>query len=241
MGQTGWDAFGGIEAYISFRRITLSINNPDVEEGDLLSLDVFPDMTLETLRSSIQAETRIDPSAQHLYHNGQLITDNSKTMEQLQIGDGELLALHVREMRGSGITGPAPPNREQQAGGSGGSRGRPQPGPPEQDPELVRLQILGDPRLRAEAERTHPQLAAVLDDPQQFAAQYTNNSDRERRERAERQRLIAQLNSDPFDIEAQTRIEEIIRQERVMENLQNAMEHNPEGNLAHHTSPPIGT
>ncbi|KUI68224.1 DNA damage-inducible protein 1 [Cytospora mali] len=196
------------------RRITLSINNPEAEDQDLLSLDIFPDMTLETLRSSIQAETRIEPNAQHLYHNGQLITDDSKTMEQLQIGDGEMLALHVRDMRGN--TG-VPVERAQQR--------RP---PPEQDPELVRLNIIGNPAARAEVQRTQPRIAETLDDPVRFAAAYRDAFDRERRERAERQRAIQALNADPFDVDAQARIEEIIRQERVMENLQNAMEHNPE-------------
>ena len=182
-------------------------------------------MTLETLRNSIQAETGILPTSQHLYHNGQLITDNTKTMEQLQIGNGEMLALHVRDLRGTtGI--PA------SAGGGGSSRGQPsaqrRPGP-EQDPELIRLQILGDPRLRAEAARQQPQLAAALDDPQRFAQIFRDSYDRERREREERQRQIAMLNADPFDPAAQAKIAEIIRQERVMENLQNAMEHNPEG------------
>lgn len=182
-------------------------------------------MTVETLRSSIQAETSIDPTAQHLYHNGLLITDDSKTMEQLQIGDGEMLALHVRDMRGTtGI--PDPSGRRQQPSG----QRRRGPGQ-EQDPELVRLQILGNPRLRAEAQRYQPQLAAALDDPQRFAQVFNESFDRERRERAERQRQIAQLNADPFDPEAQARIEEIIRQERVMENLQTAMEHNPEGEI----------
>lgn len=190
-------------------------------------------MNVETLRSSIQAETRIDPSAQHLYHNGVLITDNTKTMEQLQIGDGDMLALHVRDMRGStGI--PA-------AGGSGtSSSSRPpaaaQPGPArsgrpagQADPEVIRLQILGNPSYRAELQRTQPHLASVVDDPVRFAAAFSEVTDRERRDRMERQRQIAALNADPFDIEAQAKIEEIIRQERVMENLQNAMEHNPEG------------
>ncbi|GKT48536.1 DNA damage-inducible protein 1 [Colletotrichum spaethianum] len=174
-------------------------------------------MPVSTLREAIQAETTIAPTSQHLYHNGRLIQDDTKTMEQLQIADGEMLALHVRDMQGS--TGV--PDQ--------GRRGPPRRRPGGQDPELIRLQILGDPNLRAEATRQQPQLAAALDDPQRFAQLFNDSYDREQREREERQRQIARLNEDPFDVEAQAKIEEMIRQERVMENLQNAMEHNPEG------------
>lgn len=231
---------------IPHRRITLSISNPEAEDQDLLTLDIFPNMTIEALRDTIQAETRIDPTAQHLYHNGRLITDNNKTLEELSIGDGELLALHVRDMRGStGVPAsggaasssrPATAAAPQQARRAGGSSGAGGTAGMETDPEVIRLQILGNPTYRAELQRTQPQLASVVDDPQRFATAFRDAYDRERRERVERQRQIAALNSDPFDIEAQAKIEEIIRQERVMENLQNAMEHNPEGNrlpLAH--------
>ncbi|KZL66771.1 aspartyl protease (DNA damage-inducible protein 1), partial [Colletotrichum tofieldiae] len=197
-------------------RITLSITNPEIEDQDLLTLEIFPDMPVSTLREAIQAETTIAPTSQHLYHNGRLIQDDTQTMEQLQIADGEMLALHVRDMQGS--TGV--PDQ--------GRRGPPRRRPGGQDPELIRLQILGDPNLRAEATRQQPQLAAALDDPQRFAQLFNDSYDREQREREERQRQIARLNEDPFDIEAQAKIEEMIRQERVMENLQNAMEHNPE-------------
>ena len=47
----------------------------------------------------------------------------------------------------------------------------------------------------------------------------------------ERQNQIALLNDDPFNVEAQKKIEELIRQDRVIENLQHAYEHNPEGEL----------
>ncbi|AEO55410.1 hypothetical protein MYCTH_89563 [Thermothelomyces thermophilus ATCC 42464] len=179
-------------------------------------------MTIETLRSSIQAETTHHPSAQHLYHNGQLVSDNSKTLAELGVTDGDMLALHVRDMRGS-TTVPA----------GGGRSGRPaaRQHQPVQDPEVIRLQILGDPNLRGELARSRPDLVAALEDPQRFARLFADSLDRERREREERQRQIQLLNSDPFDVEAQAKIEEIIRQERVMENLQNAMEHNPEAEV----------
>jgi DNA damage-inducible protein 1 len=214
----------------SLRRITLSITNsePQSDEQDLLSLEVYPEMTIETLRSSIQAETTHHPSAQHLYHNGQLLTDNSKTLAELGVTDGDMLALHVRDMRGNTAVPAA--GRQQQVA-QGGPRSAPRP-PAQQDPEVIRLQILGDPNLRGELARSRPDLVAALEDPQAFARLFADSLDRERREREERHRQIQMLNADPFDPEAQAKILEIIRQDQVMENLQNAMEHNPEGNTA---------
>jgi DNA damage-inducible protein 1 len=172
-------------------------------------------MTLEALQNLIQAEARIEPQAQHIYHNGQLIADKNKTMSDLGIADHDMLALHVRDLH---------PQIEP------GTRGPPQPARPvQQDPELIRLQILGNAQLRAELQRQQPEMANALEDPQRFAQMFNASFDRDRRERLERQQAIERLNEDPFDVEAQARIEEMIRQERVMENLQNAMEHNPEG------------
>ena len=44
----------------------------------------------------------------------------------------------------------------------------------------------------------------------------------------ERQRDIERLNADPFDIEAQRKIEEAIQQQAVLENLEHALEYSPE-------------
>ena len=59
------------------RRITLTITNTDqqVDDQDLLSLEVYPEMTIDTLRDSIKAETGHLPISQHLYYNGKLVTD----------------------------------------------------------------------------------------------------------------------------------------------------------------------
>jgi len=213
---------------LSNRRITLTISVAEDQNDDaeLLPLEVYPEMDIGTLKNSVHVEIGFEPSSQHLYHNGQHITDNSKTLSELQIGDGEMLALHVRELRGSiGIpAGGANPPAQQ-----GGNRGGASASAPQQDPETIRLQLLGDPNLRAELSSRRPELASVLEDPQRFNEVWAQSYDRERRERAARHQQIQMLNSDPFNPEAQAKIEEIIRQERVMENLQNAMEHNPEG------------
>lgn len=185
-----------------------------------MSLDIFPDMPVATLRSSIEAETRIPTTSLHIYHNGQLLMDDTKTMAELSIGDGEMLAVHVRRMRATGPRpGAAGPGRAVAPRG-GGEIGR--------DAESVRLQILGSPELRAQLERVRPQMAAVLDDATRFREMWQQNSARESREQQERQAEIARLNADPFNLEAQAKIADMIRQEQVMDNLQKALEHNPE-------------
>lgn len=193
-----------------------------------MTLEIFPDMTVSTLRESIQADADIPLTSQHIYHNGRLLAEDTKTMEELQIGDGEMLAVHVRDMRANAN----PPQQPQQPQ----RRAQPQPRPQasggdrgENDPELLRLRILGSPALRQQLTQQHPELAAAVEDPARFRQILQDGQEREQRERLERQREIERLNEDPFNIENQTKIEEMIRQERVMENLQNAMEHNPEG------------
>ena len=76
---------------------------------------------------------------------------------------------------------------------------------------------------------TRPEFAAVIDSHERFAQVLRQMQEQEREEQMRRRQQIADLNADPFDIDAQMRIAEMIREERVQENLQNAIEHNPEG------------
>lgn len=140
-------------------------------------------------------------------------------MEQLQIGDGEMLALHVRDTSRPA----AAPQAQARPQASSQARG----GVP--DPETIRLQLLGNPELRAQAISQRPELAGVIENPERFAQALQRMQDQEREEQNRRRQHIADLNADPFDIDAQMRIAEMIREERVQENLQNAIEHNPEG------------
>ena len=198
----------------------MNITAPTHDDADLLSLEIPADTTVATLKESVQAESRIPKTSQHLYHNGQLLSDDSKTMEQLQIGDGEMLALHVRDTSRNPAAAAPQPARQQPASHARGG------GP---DPETIRLQLLGNPELRAQAISQRPELAGVIESPELFAQALQRMQDQEREEQNRRRQQIADLNSDPFDIDAQMRIAEMIREERVQENLQNAIEHNPEG------------
>ncbi|KAI7247631.1 hypothetical protein KC335_g18807, partial [Hortaea werneckii] len=91
-----------------------------------------------------------------------------------------------------------------------------------------RLSILGNPAAMAQVREQRPALAEAINDSNRFREVWMEmireDQDRER-ERMEQMRL---LNEDPFNVEAQAKIEEMIRQEQVQNNLQFAYEHNPE-------------
>lgn len=200
-------------------RLTFTISTPDLQnapEQDLLSLEVPSDTTVGLLKENLYGELRFPATSQHLYHNGNLLSDEAKTMEQLQIVDGDMLALHIRDMVGN--TGLPPPSAAQTASRQAA------PG----HAEAMRLRILGSPQTLVELQRQNPEMAAAVQDPARFREVWLRQTDVEHMERQRRQHEIANLNNDPFDVEAQARIEEMIREERVQENLQNAIEHNPE-------------
>lgn len=205
-------------------RVTFNIFGGAGDQDSLITLEIFPDMTIETVQQSLHAETNIPVSSQQIYFGGRLVTDTSRTMEQLGVSENDVLALHVRRARQPRPAAPAAaaapaPQATNQAQGQNR---------PPMDPELIRLGLLEDQAARNSLRGQHPELAAAVDNPAEFLRIFRETQDRETRERQERQREIAQLNLDPFNQEYQKKIEEMIRQERVIENLQSAMEHNPE-------------
>lgn len=104
--------------------------------------------------------------------------------------------------------------------------------PAQPDPEGVRQQLLMNPDAQNDLRRRDPELGAAINDPtrwrEAFAMRQRQAEDAER----ERQNQIQLLNEDPFNVEAQRRIEDLIRQDRVVENLQKAYDENPEGATA---------
>ena len=194
-------------------------------------MDLPPGLSLADLRAFVHAETNLSPNEQQFYLNNTVLQGDTKSVEELGVKDGDMLAMLMRQPR------PPPSSNPHAAMGSGrrlrtGVAGQPRQQGLGQDPdeiETTRLSILGNPGVLAQLNEQRPALADAVNDSARFRDVWMDmkekDDDRER-ERLEQMRL---LNEDPFNVEAQSKIEEMIRQQSVQENLQFAYEHNPEG------------
>lgn len=174
-------------------------------------------MTLADVKALVEGDTRIPAEAQHFFFNSRQIADASQTLERLQVKDGDMLGLAVRD--------PAQLGQRPRAGPQARSARRQRQGP---DPESLRLQLIGDARIRADIRRSAPELADAADDKDKFHDLFDQHQRKLAQAQAEREAHLAALNADPFNVDAQREIEEMIRMERVNENIEEAIQNNPE-------------
>lgn len=209
------------------RQITISITAPQgAVQQDLLTIDVGSDMTIGDLKAVIEGDSQIPSDTQILYHNGQELQDNSRSLGQANIKQDDMLGLLVRNHPSHPRSTNRPPGRTATAGAHGeGGRGAGSGA----DAEMIRLQALGNPGILSQIRAQNQELADAVHDSSRWSQIYDQMLRQQQNIEAQKQRELALLNADPFNVEAQGKIEEMIRQERVIENLQHAMDHTPEG------------
>ncbi|KAJ7055060.1 aspartyl protease-domain-containing protein [Mycena amicta] len=173
--------------------------------GQSFVIEIDAGMELENVMALLEAESGIAVAEQSISYNGQDLSAPKSTLRELGVTENNAMLLLRRKV----------PNMA----------GR----PVEQDSEMMRLQILGDPELMRQLRETQPELAAAAQsNPTRFADLLRQTRERQMDADLQRQREIQRLNNDPFDVEAQRRIEEAIRQQAVMENMEHALEYAPE-------------
>lgn len=171
--------------------------------GQTFVIEIDPNMELENVMALLEVESGIPVTEQSISYEGRDLSNPKATMRECGVGENAMLLLR-RKVNVAGRSG-------------------------EQDSEMMRLQILGDPDLMNQLRQTQPEIAhAAQNDPARFADLLRQLRARQSEAEIERQRDIERLNADPFDIEAQRKIEEAIRHQAVLENLEHALEYAPE-------------
>ncbi|KAL0950129.1 hypothetical protein HGRIS_010125 [Hohenbuehelia grisea] len=173
--------------------------------GQPFTVEIDPDMELENVMALLEAESGIPIAEQSISHEGRDLSNPKSTMRQLGVHtENATLMLRRKVVSATGQT-------------------------MEQDSEMMRLQLLGDPELMRQISSAQPELAqAAQNNPARFAELLRQTRERQYDAELARAREIERLNADPFDVEAQSKIEEAIRQQAIMENMEHALEYSPE-------------
>ncbi|PPQ69248.1 hypothetical protein CVT26_003660 [Gymnopilus dilepis] len=178
--------------------------------GHTFTVEIDPNMELENVMALLEAESSIPVGEQSISYEGRELTNGKATMRELGLtGNNAMLALRRKVVAAGRAI--------------------------EQDAEMMRLQLLGDPSLMAQLREASPYATLVAclwtnpqSNPARFAELLRQTRERQTNVEMERQNEIARLNANPFDVEAQRRIEEAIRQQAVLENMEHALEYSPE-------------
>lgn len=183
------------------------------EDGRTFPIDVDASIELENLKALLEADSTIPTDQQHLLHSGKPLHDDKATLSSLGVANDDLLILRDRRQSPSSssttttrTTAPAASSEEQAA-------------------EEVRNRILSDPAALSMLRSNNPTLADSLESPARFLSLL--RAQQSQMEQANPNPGLQDI-TDEFDIDAQRRIEENIRQQRVLENLEHAIEYSPE-------------
>ncbi|XP_036111204.1 protein DDI1 homolog 2 isoform X9 [Molossus molossus] len=211
------------------------------------SLQVDADFELHNFRALCELESGIPAAESQIVYAERPLTDNHRSLASYGLKDGDVVILRQKEnvdprpsahfpnlpridFRSIAVPGTSS-SRQRQAPGAHQSHSSPgeiASSPQGLDnPALLRDMLLANPHELSLLKERNPPLADALlsGDLEKFSRVLVEQQqDRARREQ-ERIRLFS---ADPFDLEAQAKIEEDIRQQNIEENMTIAMEEAPE-------------
>lgn len=177
------------------------------------TLDVDAEETVENMKALLEVEAGVPLTSQRLLHNSHELP-NSSILRSAGIVEGDLLILQVLS------PGPAAPGNNLSINADGSAV----------DPQALQQHLRSDPEVISQLLTTNPEFAqAILGDDVDalqhlLRQQHLQKLEFQRRQQEE----TALFNADPFDIEAQRKIESAIQQKNIDENWEAAIEHNPE-------------
>ncbi|XP_021288019.1 DNA damage-inducible protein 1 [Herrania umbratica] len=182
-------------------------------DEQILSLDVDPHETVENLKALLEVETTVPLQQQQLLYNGREMK-NFEKLSALGVKDEDLI------MMVSGAASSASAN-DLSFNPDGSAV----------NPGAFQQHIRRDSNLIGQLFQTDPEFAqAVVGNDLNKLQDLLRVRHRQRSElRRQEEEELALLQADPFDVEAQKKIEAAIRQKGIDENWAAALEYNPEG------------
>ncbi|CAD0056696.1 unnamed protein product [Aureobasidium pullulans] len=182
-------------------QVTIQINAPGhALDEEFLPLDADISSTLADLKKQVHDGTGFPIPSIQFFLNGAPVVGETNTLEQAGIKNGEMLYMLVRDQNNMPRQQARPPQAQP-----------PQQGRFSNDQiETLRLQLLGNPQAMQQVSQERPELAAAASDPARFRELYVSSIQQAESRERERREQMQLLNDDPFNIEAQQKIEEII-------------------------------
>ncbi|KAI5066752.1 hypothetical protein GOP47_0017280 [Adiantum capillus-veneris] len=181
------------------------------------SLDVEAEELVENVKALLEVETGVSMPLQRLLYNSRDLP-NSSTLRSAGVIEGDLLILHT--VAPSPAPAPTPPGNNLSLATDGSAV----------DPRALQQHLRSNPEMINQLLQTNPELAqAILGDDLDALQNFLRQQHLHKLElQRQQQEELALLNADPFDVDAQRKIEAAIQQKNIYENWEAAIEHNPE-------------
>ncbi|KAL7130716.1 hypothetical protein ABFS83_13G152300 [Erythranthe nasuta] len=187
-------------------------------DEQIVTLDIDRDESVENLKALLEVETRVPLQQQQLLYNGSEMR-NSDKLSALGVGDGDLVMM-ISNASSSRSRAGAPANQAVGFNPDGSAV----------NPSAFQQQLRNDSNMMAQLFQSDPELAqAILGNDLNKLQDLLRARNRQRSElKRQQEEEMALLYADPFDVEAQKKIEAAIRQKGIDENWAAALEYNPE-------------
>lgn len=187
-------------------------------DQEIIPFEIKADATLGDLRQIVGDGLGFPLIQQQFLFEGRPLTDDSVTLTASNIKDGDMLAV---------IVGPQQDSQQRVQQSSQGLAGQVDP-----RIESLRQMLLIDATKLNNMSQSMPGLREVVNDPIKFQELVVQTSQQQSRNESRNDSELLELQrraeADPFDIEIQKKIEELIRKKNVDENMEFAHEHMPE-------------